>query len=75
MQINNMLPTLLNILTGKTFQNKVDKAGPKQGMDELNKQAAQKPESPAASASVKIGTGDARVTAQPLMPGLVIPAA
>lgn len=73
MQINNMLPTLLNILTGRTVQNKVDKAGPKQGMDELNKQAAQKPsEYPAASASGKIGPGDAKVTAQP-SPGHNLP--
>ncbi|KJS01025.1 MAG: hypothetical protein VR68_05925 [Peptococcaceae bacterium BRH_c4a] len=73
MQINNMLPTLLKILTGRIFQNKADKTSPRQGMDELNRQAAQRPsESPAASASGKIGQVDVKITAQP-SPGHNLP--
>lgn len=66
MQINNMLPILLNILNGRSPQNKADKAGPKPGVDELNRPANEKPaETSAAPAVGKIGQGGAKVAAQP----------
>jgi len=64
MQINNMLPILLNILNGRSPQNKAE-AGPKPGMDALNRQPTEKPsETSAASATGKIGQGGAKIAAQ-----------
>ncbi|MFZ5645955.1 MAG: hypothetical protein ACOY46_20560 [Bacillota bacterium] len=43
MQINSMLPALLNILTGQAGQNKVDKSASKQGMGEIFRQVVEAP--------------------------------
>ncbi|HBV98404.1 MAG: hypothetical protein JL50_20205 [Peptococcaceae bacterium BICA1-7] len=49
MQINSMLPALLNILTGQAGQNKVDKSNSKQGMGEVFREMVENPQSTAAT--------------------------
>ncbi|MFZ5648895.1 MAG: flagellar hook-length control protein FliK [Bacillota bacterium] len=66
MQINNMLPALLNILAGRTAQNRVDKAPPRQDTGEINSQASEKTWKAAGSAGAG-KAGEAEIKA-PLSP-------
>lgn len=59
MQINNMLPVLLDILTGQAGQNKANKPAPRQGTDGADRQGAEKPAvTTAATESRNIEEGD-----------------
>lgn len=73
MQINNMLPVLLEILTGQARQNKVNKPAPRQGADGLARQGAEKTAATAASTEVRnTAEGDLQVSRQPA-PGQGLP--
>lgn len=76
MHINNMLPVLLDILTGQARQNKVNKAAPRQGTDAVARQGADKTASTAASAAsteVRNTVEGDRQTARQPAPGQGLP--
>lgn len=53
MQINSMLPVLLNILSGQAGQNKVDKSTSKQEMGEVFRQLVENPSETAVAAGIR----------------------
>lgn len=73
MQINSMLPALLNILTGQAGQNKVDKSNSKQGMGEIFQELVENPREAAASSAVKNVDGSQSKPAAEPSPGGSLP--
>ncbi|MFZ5649881.1 MAG: flagellar hook-length control protein FliK [Bacillota bacterium] len=66
MQTHNMLPALLNILSGRTVQNRMDKATSRQDTGEVKRQAAGGAgEAAAAAGAGKVGEGEMKAPPSP----------
>lgn len=75
MQINNMLPVLLGMLTGQAGKGKVNKAPPRQGTDEAVRQGADRSQSVSSLAKAG-GTGERDIQSpgrQPAAPAQALP--
>ncbi|MCL4440657.1 MAG: flagellar hook-length control protein FliK [Firmicutes bacterium] len=73
MQINSMLPALLNILTGQAGQNKVDRSNSKQGMGEVFREMVENPQSTAATEASRGVRGTDPRPAEQSSPGSSLP--